>query len=39
MTTALPGWRARFDAVAARVAQRKRLTYFNEATLRAALAR
>jgi hypothetical protein len=37
LTTALPGWRPRFDAVAARIARRERQTYFNEATLRAAL--
>lgn len=36
---ALPGWRARFDAAVARVARRERGTYFNEATLRAALQR
>lgn len=39
MEAALPGWRARFDAAVARTARRERLTYFNEATLRAALAR
>lgn len=37
MATALPGWRARFDAVAARVARRERQTYFNERTLARAL--
>ncbi len=36
--TALPGWRARFDANVARVARRERQTYFNERTLARALA-
>lgn len=35
--TSLPGWRARFDGAVSRVARRERRTYFNEATLRAAL--
>ena len=39
MQTGLPGWRARFDAVAARAARRERHTYFNEPTLRRALQR
>jgi hypothetical protein len=38
METALPGWRARFDAAVSRTAPRERRTYFNEATLRRALA-
>lgn len=38
METALPGWRARFDAAVARVARRERQTYFNERTLARALA-
>jgi hypothetical protein len=33
------GWSARFDAVIAQIAQQERRTYFNEATLRAALSR
>lgn len=37
MATALPGWRARFDATIARSARREARTYFNEATLRRAL--
>jgi len=37
--TVLPGWRVRFDAVAARIARRENRTYFNETTLRAALER
>jgi hypothetical protein len=37
LADALPGWRARFDAAASTVARRERRTYFNEATLRAAL--
>ena len=37
LTDALPGWRARFDMAVTRVARRERQTYFNEATLRAAL--
>jgi hypothetical protein len=36
--TALPGWRARFDAAVTRVARRERQTYFNERTLARALA-
>lgn len=32
-----PGWRARFDAEVVRLAHRERETYFNEATLAAAL--
>jgi hypothetical protein len=36
--TALPGWRARFDAAVARVGRRERQTYFNERTLNRALA-
>lgn len=39
LEVSLPGWRARFDAVAHRLARRERLTYFNEATLEAALQR
>ncbi|MFZ2028694.1 MAG: hypothetical protein WAU68_00165 [Vitreimonas sp.] len=31
------GWSARFDAIVAQVARREQQTYFNEATLRAAL--
>jgi hypothetical protein len=38
-SAALPGWLARFDATVARVSRRERRTYFNEATVRAALAR
>lgn len=34
---ALPGWRARFDAIATRLAPRERFTYFNETTLAGAL--
>lgn len=34
---AAPGWRARFDAEIARIAPREAQTYFNEATLSAAL--
>jgi hypothetical protein len=37
MANALPGWCVRFDAAVARVARRERQTYFDEATLRAAL--
>jgi hypothetical protein len=37
METALPGWRARYDAVVARVARRERQTYFDERTLAQAL--
>lgn len=36
---ALPGWRVRFDAAVTRVSRREARTYFNEATLRAALQR
>lgn len=32
-----PAWRARFDGAVTRVARREQKTYFNEATLRAAL--
>lgn len=39
LSDAAPGWRARFDAAVARVARNERRTYFNEATLRAALER
>jgi hypothetical protein len=39
MATAVPGWRARFDAAVARTARREARTYFNEATLRRALER
>jgi hypothetical protein len=39
MAAALPGWRARFDAAVTRTGRRERQTYFNEATLRRALAR
>jgi hypothetical protein len=39
LATAAPGWRTRFDAAVARVARREERTYFNEATLREALAR
>ena len=39
MAITLPGWRARFDAAAARTARREGRTYFNEATLRRALER
>jgi hypothetical protein len=39
METALPGWRARFDAAVASVARRETRTYFNETTLRRALER
>lgn len=38
-TQAAPGWQARFDAAVARVAPRETASYFNEATLRAALTR
>jgi len=34
---AAPGWSARFDATIAQIERRERRTYFNEATLRAAL--
>ncbi|MGE0742822.1 MAG: hypothetical protein AB7O98_15900 [Hyphomonadaceae bacterium] len=39
LAAAAPGWRARFDAAIARIAPREHRTYFNEAMLRAALAR
>jgi hypothetical protein len=39
MATAVPGWRARFDAAVTRTARREARTYFNEATLRRALER
>jgi hypothetical protein len=39
LSDAAPGWRARFDAAVVRVARNERRTYFNEATLRAALER
>jgi len=39
LAVAAPGWRARFDAAVARIARREHRTYFNEATLRAALGR
>lgn len=39
MATAIPGWRARFDAAVTRTARREARTYFNEATLRRALER
>lgn len=39
LNEATPGWRARFDAAVTRVARREQRTYFNEATLRAALER
>jgi hypothetical protein len=38
LSTAAPGWAARFDAVVARIAPREAQTYFNESTLAAALA-
>src|SRR5262249_2488018 len=37
LATAAAGWNARFDAIVADIAPRARQTYFNEATLRAAL--
>jgi hypothetical protein len=37
LAEAAPGWRARFDAAVRRVARREQRTYFDEATLRAAL--
>lgn len=37
LASAAPGWRARFDAEIARLAPREAQTYFNEATLSAAL--
>ena len=39
LQTAMPGWRARFDAAVTRTARRETRTYFNEATLRRALER
>jgi hypothetical protein len=39
LVAAAPGWRARFDEAVTRTARRERQTYFNEATLRAALER
>jgi hypothetical protein len=39
LATAIPGWRTRFDAAITRIAGREDRTYFNEATLRDALAR
>jgi len=39
MGETMPGWRARFDAAVARIARREYYTYFNEATLHAALDR
>jgi uncharacterized protein (DUF4415 family) len=39
LETGGPGWRARFDAIVAQIAPRERLTYFNDATLHAALSR
>lgn len=39
LAIAASGWRARFDAAVTRIARRERRTYFNEAALRAALAR
>lgn len=39
LATAAPEWRARFDAAVTRTARRERQTYFDEATLRAALER
>ncbi len=39
LADALPAWRVRFDAAASTIARRERRTYFNEATLRAALRR
>jgi hypothetical protein len=38
LAAAAPGWRARFDAEITRIAPREAQTYFNEATLAAALA-
>lgn len=37
MTADLPGWRARFDAAISRTSRHEQRTYFDEATLRAAL--
>lgn len=39
LAEAAPAWRARFNAAVARVARKENRTYFNEATLRAALER
>jgi hypothetical protein len=39
LDAAAPGWRARFDAAIARLERKQPRTYFDEATLRAALAR
>jgi hypothetical protein len=39
MQIALPGWRARFDGVVARLSRRERQTYFDQRTLRRALQR
>ena len=39
VSAAAPAWRARFNAAVARVARKERRTYFNEATLQAALER
>jgi hypothetical protein len=39
MADRLPGWRERFDTAVARIARLEERTYFNEATLRAALER
>ena len=38
MQGAAPGWQARFDAEITNLSRRERHTYFNERTLRAALA-
>jgi hypothetical protein len=38
LATAGPGWRARFDAVVETVSEREQDTYYNQRTLRAALA-
>jgi len=39
LETGAAGWNARFDAIVAQIAPQERRTYFNEATLRAALSR
>ncbi|MBS0386025.1 MAG: hypothetical protein JSS00_11815 [Proteobacteria bacterium] len=39
LDTGVAGWSARFDAIVAAIAPRERQTYFDEATLRAALNR
>jgi hypothetical protein len=39
LDTGAAGWNARYDAIVAQIAPRERQTYFNEATLRAALNR